>query len=42
VRASARWWATRHDYCLNALGWPHQYQYKNGYPSVEDFTTGRH
>jgi hypothetical protein len=28
-----------HDYCLNALGWPHQYQYKNGYPSAEDFTT---
>jgi hypothetical protein len=27
-----------HDYCLVALGAPHQYQYKNEFDSAEDFT----
>ena len=27
-----------HDYCLVALGAPHQSQYKNEFPSAEDFT----
>jgi WD40-like Beta Propeller Repeat len=27
-----------HDYCLVALGAPHQYQYKNQFASAEDFT----
>jgi hypothetical protein len=27
-----------HDFCLDAYGRPHQYQYRNGFPSAEDFT----